>query len=138
MGIPILECDSMKNAWFSTKELLGVAGLPKTRQGLTGRARRENWRGRPRSGGQGRGLEFSLESLPAKVQRALTQREMQEQSAPDYRAGVAPSPSEADPLAAWMAIYRQFLPEERDNVISLVMREGIEKFMTRLGIAPRR
>ncbi len=128
----------MKKAWFSTKELLGVAGLPTTRQGVTGRARREDWRRRPRTGVQGRGLEYALESLPAEVRRALTQRGMHEAAAPVYLAGTKSSASEADPLAAWMAIYQQFLPEERDNVISLVLREGIEKFMTRLGIVPRR
>ena len=128
----------MKKAWFSTKELLGVAGLPTTRQGLTGRARRENWDRQQRTGVQGRGLEYALSSLPLEVQRALTQREMREETASPYRASVKAPVTEADPLAAWMAIYQQFLPEERDNVISLVMREGIEKFMTRLGIAPRR
>jgi len=128
----------MKKGWFSTKELLGVGGLPTSRQGVTGRARRENWDRRPRTGVQGRGLEFALESLPLEVQRALMQREMQEQDAPAYRAIAAPLAPLADPLAAWMAIYQQFLPEERDNVISLVMREGIEKFMARLGIVPRR
>ncbi|WP_170975288.1 DNA-binding protein [Martelella alba] len=128
----------MKKAWFSTKELLGVAGLPDTRQGLTGRARRENWKRQLRTGGQGRGLEYALESLPLEVQRALTQREMREEAPPSYRAGKKAAEPEADPLSAWMAIYQQFLPEERDNVISLVMREGIEKFMMRLGITPRR
>jgi hypothetical protein len=42
---------------------------------------------------------------------------------------------ETDTLAAWIAIYQQFLPEERNNVISLVLREGIEQFMVRLGIS---
>ncbi|XBS70446.1 DNA-binding protein [Acerihabitans sp. KWT182] len=128
----------MKKAWFSTNELLGVGGLPTTRQGVTGRARRDNWRRRPRSGVQGRGLEYAFESLPEDVQRALTQREMRERPAASYRVGIVPAVSEEDPLSAWIAIYRQFLPEERDNVISLVMREGIVKFMTRLGITPRR
>lgn len=128
----------MKKAWFSTKELLGVAGLPKTRQGLTSRARRENWRNRPCLGVQGRGLEFALESLPPAVQEALTQREMREQPAASYLAGLKPPATETDTLAAWVAIYRQFLPEERDSVISLVLREGIEQFMMRLGITPRR
>ncbi|WP_213990478.1 DNA-binding protein [Sodalis sp. dw_96] len=129
----------MKKAWFSTKELLGVGGLPKSRQGVTGRSRLENWDRRPRAGGRGGGLEYALESLPAEVRQALTQREMKEQPAPEYRVGAVLSSPNADPLAsAWMVIYDQLLPEERGNVISLVMREGIEKFMTRLGIVPRR
>jgi len=125
----------MKKAWFCTKALLGVAGLPKTRQGLTSRARREKWDSRHRLGVQGRGLEYALESLPPEVQQALMQREMRDQPAADYLVGPKSPAMETDTLAAWIAIYQQFLPEERNNVISLVLREGIEQFMVRLGIS---
>ncbi|NDL61410.1 YfeC-like transcriptional regulator [Acerihabitans arboris] len=126
----------MKKAWFKTSELIGIAKLPGTRQGITARARRENWTSRPMEGVQGKGLEFALESLPLDVQQELTRRQMQETPFADYRVNPARVQLEKDPLGAWMAIYHQFQPQERDEVISLLLREGITGFMARLGITP--
>ncbi|WP_410016524.1 DNA-binding protein [Sodalis sp. C49] len=128
----------MKKAWFKTCELIGVAKLPGTRQGITARARRENWIRRPVVGVQGKGLEFAIESLPAEVQQELTSRQMQETPVAEYLINPARKAPEKDPLGAWMAIYQQFQPEERDEVISLVLREGITGFLTRLGMTPKR
>lgn len=127
----------MKKDWYRTSELIGVGGLATTRQGITARARRERWMSRPVSGVQGKGLEFAWESLPENVQRELTRRAILESPAPPYQVSVTRQEPEQDRLAAWITIYQQCKPEERDDVISLVLREGIAAFMNRLGIAPR-
>ncbi|HEY0208766.1 YfeC-like transcriptional regulator [Acerihabitans sp.] len=144
MDVPFWNAKDMKTAWYKTCELIGVAKLPGTRQGITARARRENWTSRRVIGVQGKGLEFALESLPLDVQQELTRRQIQENFIAEYggeyrlnSARKAAEP-EKDPLAAWMAIYQQFQPEERDEVISLLLREGITGFMARLGINPGR
>ncbi len=41
----------MKKEWFTTAELLGMAGLPKTRQGVNKRAREDGWEKRRHKGG---------------------------------------------------------------------------------------
>ncbi|WP_413735412.1 YfeC-like transcriptional regulator [Sodalis sp. RH21] len=129
----------MKKDWFRTSELMGIAKLPTTRQGITARARREKWVSRPVIGVQGKGLEFARESLPQAVQRELTRLAMRDEPAEPYLANAAGrGEPEKDPLAAWIAIYQQFQPEELDDVISFVLREGIAAFLTRLGILPRR
>lgn len=120
----------MKNGWYSTHELLSVAGLPGTRQGLCDRARRENWVSRPRAGGQGRGLEYAFDTLPQEVQLALRRKVLQEEGSQDYQA----PRHQHDALSAWTAIYHQFSAEERDKIIAFVMREGIAELLERLGI----
>ncbi|MEA9392947.1 DNA-binding protein [Acerihabitans sp. TG2] len=127
----------MKKDWYRTSELKGVGGLPTTRQGITARARREKWVSKPVSGVQGKGLEFALESLPPDVQRELVRRAMQESPALPYLVNLVSSEPENDRLAAWMTIYQQLKPQERDDVISLVLRDGIAAFIVRLGIVPR-
>src|SRR5476651_2270986 len=124
----------MKKDWYRTSKLIGVGGLPKTRQGVTGRARRGKWICRCGSGVQGNGLEFAWESLPHDVQRELTRRTLEESPAAPYLANPARSEPENDRLAAWMTIYQQFSAQECDDVISLVLREGIAAFLLRLGI----
>ncbi len=128
----------MKKDWYRTSELIGVGGLPTTRQGVTARARREKWIGRPVSGVQGKGLEFFWESLPQDVQWELTRRALQESPAFPYLVKTVRPEPEKDRLAAWMTIYQQFKLEECEEVISLVLREGIAAFLIRLGIAPKR
>ena len=56
--------------WVTCKELLGIAGLPKSVCGLLKKADREGWQYRMRSG-RGGGKEFNLASLPKAVQEAL-------------------------------------------------------------------
>lgn len=65
----------MKKEWFTTTELLGMAGLPKTRQGVNKRAREDGWKKRRHKAVQGRGVEYSLHSLPELVQHSLSLQE---------------------------------------------------------------
>ena len=68
--------------WMTLSELAiaRLPGLPSTRQGLAARADRECWsaqRGQARQRvGQGGGLEFSVEILPAEAQAELVKRQM--------------------------------------------------------------
>ncbi len=57
--------------WYSSKELQGIEGMPCTVQGVIGKAKRENWKSRPRQG-KGGGKEYHITSLPAATQAALT------------------------------------------------------------------
>ncbi|MBT9432481.1 putative DNA-binding transcriptional regulator [Candidatus Sodalis endolongispinus] len=123
----------MKHAWFSTQELLSVAGLPGTRQGLCDLARREKWNRSRRQGAQGRGMEYAFDSLPAAVQQALLRREMRDGDEAEWALD-APGAGVSTSLSTWIAIYRQLTIEERERVIAFVMREGIGAFIVRLGL----
>ncbi|MEH0833217.1 putative DNA-binding transcriptional regulator [Pectobacterium cacticida] len=116
----------MKKEWFATNELVGVGGLPKSRQGLNKRAREDGWEKRRRKGVQGRGVEYSIHSLPDTVKTALLRE-------------IEPSPySEKQPasLAVWMKIYQQLSEKERDNLISYILRVGVSATLRQLGITP--
>jgi len=58
-------------AWYTAAELAGLPGLPGTARRVTGRARRESWARRPRSG-RGGGWEYAAGSLPRETQSHLT------------------------------------------------------------------
>lgn len=126
----------MKKAWFSTKELIGIASLPGTRQGVTDRSRREHWIKRPQRGVQGNGFEFALESLPLDVQRALTGRQMLEPSVAPY-AVITPGVEQGyDAYDAVNAFFRQMSPEQCKLAVKAMMSMGIDKFMICLGVCP--
>lgn len=74
----------MEKAWLTPLELLGITGLPKSRQGLNKRAREEGWEKRKRKGVQGRAVEYARESLLQEVRKRLQIREMAEMSPPAY------------------------------------------------------
>lgn len=61
----------MMKEWFTCKELLGMAGLPKSICGLIKKADREGWQYRTRAG-RGGGKEYHFSSLPKVVQLAVT------------------------------------------------------------------
>lgn len=56
--------------WFSASRLVGMPSIPTTVQGLAKKAKREGWQSRERQG-QGGGLEYAIESLPAAAQAAI-------------------------------------------------------------------
>lgn len=59
--------------WFAPKDLAGLPGMPGTSRGVIKRAEREQWESRRRDRGPGRpGLEYHMDSLPAKTQAHLS------------------------------------------------------------------
>lgn len=63
--------------WFSLRELLGVAGLPGTKQGLIERALREGWKRDTRTTQGGKGHVYHLASLPERAQQQLRDKHLQ-------------------------------------------------------------
>ena len=57
--------------WIELKDLLGVAGLPETVQGITKKAKTENWDRRLIEGRKGKTYEYRISSMPFTVQRHL-------------------------------------------------------------------
>lgn len=115
----------MEKAWLTPQDLLGVAGLPKSRQGLNKRAREEGWEKRKRKGVQGRAVEYALESLPQEVRKRLQMREM---TPPAYATLVKPL------LASWVQIFEKLSVREQEALIDFVLREGVIAMLSRLEI----
>ncbi|ASY82099.1 Cro/Cl family transcriptional regulator [Pectobacterium polaris] len=116
----------MKKEWFATSELVGVGGLPKSRQGLNKRAREDRWEKRRRKGVQGRGVEYSIHSLPDTVKKSL----LLEIEPSAYSA------KQPAALAVWMQIYQQLSEKERDELIAYILRVGVSTTLSQLGITP--
>lgn len=116
----------MKKEWFTPAELLGIDGLPRSRQGVNKRAREDGWEKRRRRGVQGRGVEYSLSSLPESVQRSLS---LQEEA-----SVFIPQPD--DMLSVWIRIYQQFSVPEREALIGHILRVGVTSVLHQLGISP--
>ncbi|RJL47221.1 DNA-binding protein [Pectobacterium carotovorum] len=116
----------MKKEWFATSELVGVGGLPKSRQGLNKRAREDGWEKRRRKGVQGRGVEYSIHSLPDTVKKSL----LLEIEPSAYSA------KQPAALAVWMQIYQQLSEKERDVLIAYILRVGVSSTLSQLGIRP--
>ncbi|RLM20960.1 Cro/Cl family transcriptional regulator [Brenneria alni] len=114
----------MKKEWFATSELVGVGGLPKSRQGLNKRAREDGWEKRRRKGVQGRGVEYSIHSLPEPVKQSL----LLESESPVY------APQQPASRAVWMQIYHQLSDRERDDLITYVLRVGVSTMLSQLGL----
>ncbi len=114
----------MKKEWFSAKELVGVAGLPSSTQGVNLMARRDGWEQRRRRGVQGKALEYHVTSLPDVVLNALSLKE-------DSAKYVA---NRQDPLGVWIEAYYQLTEIERSKVIAFILREGITSMMIRLNV----
>ncbi len=117
----------MEKAWFTTNELLGVAGLPKSRQGLNKRAKEHGWEKRRRKGVQGKGVEYAIWSLPEAVKTSLMQ-----ETPPDYAAKPATVQE-----STWIQIYHQLSVEERTRLIGHILREGAMGMLARLESGPQ-
>ncbi len=111
-----------KKEWIATHELIGVGGLPKTRQGLNRRAREEGWHKRRREGARGKAVEYAWQSLPEAVKRTLSLRSC----TADYVL------STQEPSSTWIEIHRQLSSAERDFVVAFVLREGVLNLLKRL------
>lgn len=111
-----------KKEWIATHELIGVGGLPKTRQGLNRRAREEGWQKRRREGARGKAVEYAWQSLPESVKKSLSLRA----SSSEYTL------STQDPSPTWLEIHRQLSEAERDFVVAFILREGVLTLLKRL------
>lgn len=118
----------MEKKWLAPQALLGLAGLPKSRQGLNKRAREEGWEKRKRKGVQGRAVEYALDSLPLEVRKRLQMREMAETPPPAY--ATLPKPL----LASWIQIFEKLSLREQEAMIDFVLREGAIAMLSRLAI----
>lgn len=113
---------ALKKEWIATHELIGVGGLPKTRQGLNRRAREEGWHKRRREGARGKAVEYAWQSLPETVKKTLSLRS----STVEYQV------SSQEPSSTWLEIHRQLSCAERDFVVSFILREGVLTLLKRL------
>lgn len=113
----------MDKEWFATNELTGVGGLPKTPQGLNKRAREDGWEKRRRKGVQGRGVEYSIRSLPQEVRKSLL---LKERAVAEYQTRQEPTL-----LASWIHIFQQ-LESEQSRLINFILREGALAMLSRL------
>lgn len=116
----------MEKEWLAPHELMGVAGLPKSRQGLNRRAREEGWEKRKRKGVQGRAIEYAVVSLPPEVRLGLM---MQEAPPPSY-GGALSTPL----LASWVQIFHLLSAQEQAALIDFVLREGAVAMLSRLNL----
>ncbi|WP_257797478.1 DNA-binding domain-containing protein [Aggregatibacter actinomycetemcomitans] len=57
--------------WVELKDLLGIAGLPMSVQGVTKKAKLEGWERRRKEGVQGKVFEYKVAALPEQVQAEL-------------------------------------------------------------------
>ncbi|APC13767.1 MULTISPECIES: DNA-binding protein [Providencia] len=104
----------MYKEWLTAKELVGLQGLPMTTQGINAMARRENWVSRKRRGIQGKALEYHISSLPIDI---FESQFVNETSAP-YQV------KRNDNSFIWQEAYNQLSNEERDIILTFIMREG--------------
>ncbi|HIC6418417.1 TPA: DNA-binding protein, partial [Salmonella enterica subsp. enterica serovar Newport] len=68
--------DIESNNWVTSSELIKLPNTPDSLQGISQKAKRDNWLSRRKVGVKGRIYEFSVNSLPESIRQTLT----------DYRA----------------------------------------------------
>ncbi len=111
--------------WFSPKEIINIAGMPSTTQGINRKARAENWVARKRSGGRGKALEYHIHSLPTEVKNILNAKD----DLGAYLIGVA------EPIQVWMNAFEQLSADEQVDVTSWIIRNGIKEFVSFINTA---
>lgn len=115
----------MKKEWYSAKELIGLAGLPSSPQGVNLMARREGWEQRRKRGVQGKALEYNVNSLPEEVVNVLT---VSESSVEYYRN------KRQDPFMIWVEAYYQLSKSERERMVKFILRKGLASLVQYVGI----
>lgn len=105
----------MYKEWLTAKELVGLQGLPMTTQGINAMARRENWASRKRRGIQGKALEYHISSLPIDIFEGQFANE----------APVSYQVKRNDNAFIWQEAYNQLSNDEREIILSFIMREGV-------------
>ncbi|MGF2651884.1 DNA-binding protein [Serratia marcescens] len=68
--------DTENNNWVTSSELIKLPNTPDSLQGISQKAKRDNWISRRKSGIKGKVYEYNVNSLPESIRQALT----------DYRA----------------------------------------------------
>lgn len=113
----------MKKEWYSSDELKGLGNLPGSTQGVNQKARKQHWQRRKKEGIQGKAIEYHITSLPEDVQFELKMREDSMQYSVN---GYIPVPHlKPDPFVIWMSTYHQLTPKERDQLINILIRVGV-------------
>lgn len=113
----------MKKEWYSSEEIKGLGNLPGSTQGVNQKARKQHWQRRKKEGIQGKAIEYHISSLPEDVQFELKMREDNIQySVSEY---IPVSHVKPDPFVIWMSAYHQLTPKEREQLISILIRVGI-------------
>lgn len=112
--------ETMKKEWYSAKELVGLAGLPSSPQGINLMARREGWHHRRKLGVQGKAVEYQVDSLPDDVQIVLNACE----------PGVSYQSQRQDPFLIWVEAYYQLTKDEREKIVTFILREGLAKLIS--------
>ena len=130
----------MEKSWLAPDELVGIAGLPKSRQGVNRRAREEGWEKRRRKGVQGRAVEYAFDSLPQMVRQRLQLKEM---SAPHYVTDSV-SPKLLDQLSSslppsqllilWIQLFHNLTEQDQTALIDYVLHEGVMAMLSRLEV----
>ncbi|AYA41318.1 putative DNA-binding transcriptional regulator [Xenorhabdus nematophila] len=115
----------MKKEWYSAKELIGLAGLPSSPQGVNLMARREGWEQRRKRGVQGKALEYNVNSFPEDVFNVLT---VSENTVEYYRN------KRQDPFMIWVEAYYQLTKPEREQMVKFILRKGLASLVQYLGI----
>ncbi len=78
----------LKKEWYTTPELVGLVGMPKTIGGINYKAKNENWERRKPDGMKGRAFEYHIDSLPKEVQQALQGEIERQPSLPSEMASI--------------------------------------------------
>ncbi|AOM41537.1 DNA-binding protein [Xenorhabdus hominickii] len=115
----------MKKEWYSAKELIGLAGLPSSPQGVNLMARRESWEQRRKRGVQGKALEYHVNSLPEEVLNVLTVSENSVEYCRNKRQ---------DPFMIWVEAYYQLTKTERERMVKFILRRGLASLVQYIGI----
>lgn len=110
----------MKKEWYTAKELVGLAGLPNSPQGVNLMARREGWENRRKRGIQGKAVEYSVKSLPDDVISVLAAHE----TPAEYVS------KRQDAFLIWVEAYYQLTKAEREKIVKFVLREGLSKLIS--------
>ncbi len=113
----------MKKEWYSSEELKGIGNLPNSQQGVNQKARKQHWQRRKKEGIQGKAIEYHVSSLPENVQFELKMREEGAQYATHEYMSI--KPIKPDPFAIWVSIYEQLTTKEREQLISILVRIGV-------------
>lgn len=66
------------NNWVTSSELIKLPNTPDSLQGISQKAKRDNWVSRRKSGIKGKVYEYSVNSLPESIRQALTEHRAQQ------------------------------------------------------------